>query len=263
MYKAACMLLRSRCLSWAAVVECRYRSNCFKTQRSCQAAKLWVKKHKPALFRKPSMILWSSAKKKKKQQPTVCVSDVHFHQKADHQKEGICKWQSVCRVDGKHGGCTGRRCDYFSVPQEAVAGLKAQLIRSCSRKLNYIVREERERFFGEKCAAPQAPWWLSETWNRAVLLTESLFGVRVGLLEDRMCFCAPSLPNGTQTVVIKFEGTNISIKVSPPWPLPTLNELQLFLCACMCVSIHEWAVNDWHQQTGILARAHSSLTTSL
>lgn len=108
-----------------------------------------------------------------------------------------------------------------------------------------------------------APWWLSETWNRAVLLTESLFGVRVGLLEDRVCFCAPSLPNGTQTVVIKFEGTNISIKVSPPWPLPTLNELQLFLCACMCVSIHEWAVNDWHQQTGILARAHSSLTTSL
>lgn len=148
MYKAACMLLRSRCLSWAAVVECRYRSNCFKTQRSCQAAKLWVKKHKPALFRKPSMILWSSAKKKK-QQPAVCVSDVHFHQKADHQKEGICKWQSVHRVDGKHGGCTGRRCDYFSVPQEAVAGLKAQLIRSCSRKLNYIVREERERFLGK------------------------------------------------------------------------------------------------------------------
>lgn len=215
--------------------------------RSLWASKMWIKKHQPAPFRETSMILWSLAKRKKKTGHSLRLRCA-FSPKADHQKEGICKWQSVHRVDGQHGGCTGQQCDYFLVPQEAVVGLKAQLIRSCSRKL----WEERQTFGKNAPLLGQR----DDFEKLEIELTERLFvgGQRV---------CVPALPNGTQTQVIKFGGTNISIKVSPPWPSPALHELQFLLCACMCVSIHEWAVNDWHQQTGILARAHSSLTTSL
>lgn len=142
------MLLRSRCLSWAAVVECRYRSNCFKTQRACQAAKLWVKKHKPALFRKPSMILWSSAKKKKTTTHSLRLRCA-FSPKSRPSKRRNLQMTECTQSWWQTWRMHGRRRDYFSVPQEAVAGLKAQLIRSCSRKLNYIVREERERFLGK------------------------------------------------------------------------------------------------------------------
>lgn len=42
----------------------------------------------------------------------------------------------------------------FSVPQEAVVGLKAQLIRRCSQKLNYTVGKKRGRFFGKIQGSP-------------------------------------------------------------------------------------------------------------
>lgn len=111
----------------------------------------------------------------------------------------------------------------FSGPQEAVVGSKAQLIRSRSRKLNYIVgkrilwkntrfrrhRDDSQELEIELCC------WQSDCFVCA-------YCTCVFFLSPRL----PAFPHGTQTVLITSGETTISNKINPPWPFPTLDELR-------------------------------------
>lgn len=138
------------------------------------------------------------------------------------------------------------------VPQEAVVGLKAQLIRRFSQKQNYTVAKEQGGFFGKIQGSLGTVMTLEKLEIELYCQQNNCL---VWVFVGKLFFCVPALPDGMQTVLIMFRGTNISISQSN---MPFANPLVTPSCLQerMCILI---PLNDWHQQTGIPMRAHHIL----
>lgn len=133
------------------------------------------------------MILWSVAKKS-----IVCASSRAFSPKSRPSKsrnlqmtECVTGWWRTRRIDGTAVWLL------FSVPQEAVVGLEAQLIRRCSRKLNYIVGKERGRFFGKIQVSSGTTMTLKKLEIELYCWQNDCF-IWVCVLEDGFSVCQPS-----------------------------------------------------------------------